>query len=120
MTAIVSVALMVTPRGSRQPTLGPLSDDFVLKGWSDHSQFVSGDREFVRPLPLLVWRLLSLLGLGYGGTHLLNVLLHGLNAGLVGLLARRLGLGVRGVVLATAMFLAWRRATTFHRVPRNV
>ncbi len=88
--------------------VGLLSDDFYLLDrvlQSDLGLWRSGWH--ARPAPLLVWALLA--GLVPEPSflmHLVNLLLHGLNAALVARLARSLGLASEPALLAGALFLA--------------
>ena len=64
-------------------SLGPLSDDFVLRKWAVAGEWIPPDWNFVRPLPLGVWQLLFGLGGSWAAIHLVNVLLHVVNSALV-------------------------------------
>lgn len=64
-------------------SLGPLSDDFVLRNWAVAGEWMPSDWNFVRPLPLGVWQLLFGLGGSWAAIHLINVLLHAVNSALV-------------------------------------
>lgn len=67
--------------------VGMLSDDFVLADRARHLDIGLVNREFFRPLPLLMWSAISRLA-GPAGLHALNVLGHGLVAWLSCRLAR--------------------------------
>jgi hypothetical protein len=70
--------------------IGLLSDDFSLTSKATASILRGTGWEHYRPLPLLAWKLLFPLGAA-PALHLLNVVLHGINAWLVAGLAARLG-----------------------------
>ncbi len=84
-------------------SLGFLSDDFVLRerAWHGTAFTWAADR-FWRPVPVVLFG-----ALGPRLLHVLNVLLHGLNAWLVGRLARQLGAGASTALVAAALFLSW-------------
>lgn len=87
---------------------GFLSDDFVLFQRAVRGDVLIISREaFIRPAPLLVWRTFAALGAPPSVFHLLNVTLHGVNAFLVGRIAKRLGLGTAPSVTAAALFLTF-------------
>ncbi len=78
---------------------------FVQFAASGKAFYEPAQNLFYRPLPNLLWQLdYALWGLHAGGYHLTNLLLHALNAVLVGLLGRRLGLGRAGAGLAAGVF----------------
>jgi hypothetical protein len=84
--------------------LGFLSDDFVLSHLAAENQFFGKSWGFLRPLPLLGFKL--------AGTHPLalhaaNILLHGVNAALVASLATIAGLPTATAVAAGALFLTF-------------
>jgi hypothetical protein len=84
--------------------LGLLSDDFVLLARSSRELVDPTAWEHFRPLPIFVWKALYPLG-GAAALHVLNVVLHGANAWMVGLLSYRLGHTPPVAALAAAMFL---------------
>lgn len=88
-------------------SLGFLSDDFVLADWARRGDFASRAHAFVRPVPLLLWRLLFDMGGGPGLIHATAVLLHGINAALTVLVCRRLGLGWLASAVAGLLFTIW-------------
>ena len=87
-------------------SLGLFSDDFALVG-----RALAGDwlpqPEFIRPLPLAIWRVI----LGATGSpaalHVFSVSLHGVNGALVSVLAHRLGLPAVPAIAAGALFVAF-------------
>lgn len=79
---LVPAALAVAAFGW-SVSLGPLSDDFVLRKWAVAGEWMPSDWTFVRPLPLGVWQLLFGLGGSWAAIHLVNVLLHAVNSALV-------------------------------------
>jgi hypothetical protein len=101
---VAPVALSLAIYGSMLGT-GLLSDDFGLLARAGAGQLTMGN-EFFRPLPFLVWSTESWLG-GAAGLlfHLTNVLVHGLNAVLVGAVARSAGLSTTAQAMAVAVFL---------------
>ena len=98
-----ALAIAVYGRGV---SLGFLSDDFVLK----HSA-LSGiwlpQPAYVRPIPVMIWRLLLSISFNPSWLHLLSIFLHGINAALVGVLAVRLGLPRVTAVAAGLLFLVF-------------
>jgi hypothetical protein len=86
--------------------LGLFSDDFVLV-----ARALRGDwwpqAEFVRPIPLAIWRVLLTSTSNPAAFHVLSIILHGLNAALVYALALRFGLGRSGALAAGALFVAF-------------
>jgi hypothetical protein len=87
--------------------LGFLSDDYTLRAMAQSSSLGSGIGWFFRPLPLLVWRGLLAIVDAPAVLHLLNVLLHGLNAYLVGVLGTLIGMRRSQALGAAFMFLAF-------------
>ena len=72
--------------------VGLLSDDFVLLTRVANGAMSTGN-EFVRPLPLALWSVvIELTGEMAEALHLLNVVLHGVNAALIVELALALGM----------------------------
>lgn len=86
--------------------LGLFSDDFVLRRHALAGEWLPQE-EFVRPLPLLAWSALLRTARDPAALHLLNVLLHGLNASLVWRLARTLGLPPVSALVAGLLFLVY-------------
>jgi hypothetical protein len=86
---------------------GFLSDDFVLADRALRGELVAPGHEFVRPVPLGIWRLLLMTGAGATVIHALNVLLHGVNSALTARLARRMGAGRIPALVAALLFLVW-------------
>jgi hypothetical protein len=84
--------------------LGFLSDDYTLRTMARSDSLGAGTGWFFRPLPLLLWRGLLAITDSAVTLHLLNVLLHGLNAYLVSVLGRALGMR-REAAFAAALLL---------------
>jgi hypothetical protein len=80
--------------------VGLLSDDFVLLEKARRADFWSLGNEFFRPLPLMLWYVLSTISSGAWALHFTNVTLHGIVAGMTGLLALTFGWGRAWSVLA--------------------
>jgi protein O-mannosyl-transferase len=87
--------------------IGFLSDDFVLADRATRGELVAPSHEFVRPVPLLVWRLVFMTGAGAVVLHGLNIALHGVNAALTVRLARHMGGTHAAALLAALLFLIW-------------
>jgi len=90
--------------------VGLLSDDFVLLERAKSGALVDQTWDYVRPLPLLVWRVLDYFlpdPIVPRGLHALNIALHGLNAWLVYRLATALSFERYGATLAAVLFLSW-------------
>jgi hypothetical protein len=91
-------------------SIGLLSDDFVLVARARGGVLVDANWDYLRPLPIGIWRLLIELS---GATavavvlHGLNIGLHGVNAWLTGILATRFGLDSRSALLAGFLFLVF-------------
>jgi hypothetical protein len=100
----VVVALIVFWRAL---SIGFLSDDFVLADWARRGEFIHSSHMFVRPVPLVVWRLVFEAGGGAVALHAASVLLHGSNGALVAQLGRRLGLSSFAAVVAALLFVVW-------------
>lgn len=81
--------------------VGLLSDDFVLL-----ARPLFGAWEFLRPVPMLLWRVVHPLG-GPAALHATNVALHGLNAILVWIFAGQIGCGTAGRWIAALFFLTF-------------
>ena len=90
-------------------SIGLLSDDFVLLKRAQSGALLDPGWEYLRPFPLAIWQLAdqimprSLLPLAM---HVLNAVLHGVNAWLVALAASRLGLSRAGSAFAGLLFLS--------------
>jgi hypothetical protein len=87
--------------------LGFLSDDYTLRDMAQSETLGSGTGWFFRPLPLLLWRGLLAIADTPVTLHLLNILLHGLNAYLVAVLGRATGMRREAVVAAAVLFLTF-------------
>jgi hypothetical protein len=86
--------------------VGLLSDDFVIAAWAERFELVHFEATgFVRPGVPLFWRTLQTLPLDFGVTaHAANIILHGVNAALVSVIALRFGVRRPEAVAAGAMF----------------
>lgn len=89
-------------------SIGLLSDDFVLITRAQAGVLADPTWDYLRPLPLAIWRGLS----GVAGSdaapvvlHALNIGLHGINAWLTGILATRFGFSQRSAFVAAIVFL---------------
>jgi len=89
-------------------SIGLLSDDFVLITRAQAGVLADPAWDYLRPLPLAIWRGLS----GVAGStaapvvlHALNIGLHGVNAWLTGILATRFGFSQRSAFVAAIAFL---------------
>ena len=91
-------------------SIGLLSDDFVLVPRALHVEWLHSSWVYVRPLPLAAWWAIDRIvpgALSFGAIHLFGVILHGVNAWLVFVVARRLGLPAFASAVAASLFLAW-------------
>lgn len=88
------------------PVLGNgfLSDDFVLARLAAQNEFLGTSWQFLRPLPVLCFKLVGAHPLPL---HAAIVLLHGANAALVAVLATEAGLSAAAAVAAGAIFLTF-------------
>ena len=84
--------------------VGFLSDDFVLFGLATQHEFFGRSWEFLRPLPLLGFKLAGAHPLAL---HAAIVVLHGVNAGLVAALATATGQPAATATVAGALFLTF-------------
>lgn len=84
--------------------LGPLSDDYVLAAWARAGALAPEGWPFFRPLPLAVWSAMLWADVPWSWLHALNVVLHGVNAVLVGRLGSTV-FGRRAGCLAGILFL---------------
>ncbi|MFA5897556.1 MAG: hypothetical protein WC829_00445 [Hyphomicrobium sp.] len=104
--AIVSALLLYYPALS----IGLLSDDFVLLSRAKQGVLAELSWEYLRPLPLALWRLLAT-GVEASDIpwrlHAFSIALHGVNAALVAALAARLGLARLEAWIAGALFLVF-------------
>jgi hypothetical protein len=82
--------------------IGLLSDDFTLLARAESGALADPAWEFLRPLPLLLWRILK----APIALHALNIVLHGLNAWRTAMVATRFGLRRIAALLAGLVFLA--------------
>jgi len=98
---------------SRAIGLGFLSDDFTLRAMAQ-SGLGAGTGWFFRPVPLLLWRALLAVDDSAVLLHLVNIVLHGINAFLVGRLGIAMGMRREVAVGAAALFL------TFPALPESV
>jgi hypothetical protein len=64
-------------------SLGPLSDDFVLRRWAAAGEWTPGAWTYLRPLPLGLWHGMTAAGGDWRALHALNVLVHAVNSALV-------------------------------------
>jgi hypothetical protein len=87
--------------------LGFLSDDYALRALAQSGSVGADAGWFFRPLPLLVWRGLLTVADTPALLHVLNILLHGLNAGLVAMLGCAMGMRRDLALGAAALFLAF-------------
>ena len=101
LLAVLAVTLTIY---SPVTGLGLLSDDYVLLARSSRELVDPRAWEHFRPLPLFIWKVIYPVG-GAAALHVLNVILHGLNAWMVGLLSRRLGHSTHVAALITATFV---------------
>lgn len=99
---------------SRAIGLGFLSDDYTLRVMAQSDNLGAGTGWFFRPLPLLLWRALLVFGDVPAVLHLLNILLHGLNAFLVAELGVSMGMR-RDIALGAAVLFL-----TFPALPEAV
>jgi hypothetical protein len=93
-----------------QPILrnGLLSDDYALLMWARRFELMPRDWGQIRPLPIMVWWLLSQATSAAdtpAALHAFNVALHAINALLVGVIAARLTTLRGAAPAATAIFL---------------
>ena len=86
--------------------LGFLSDDYTLRNMAQ-SDGLGSTGWFFRPVPLLLWRGLLAAADTPVALHLLNLLLHGVNAYLVARLGRAMGMRREVSLGAAALFLTF-------------
>ena len=87
--------------------LGLLSDDYSLRAMSESGGFGIGSGWFFRPLPVALWRILLVSTNSAVSLHALNILLHGLNAFLVGVFGTRLGMRRGAALLGASLFVTF-------------
>jgi hypothetical protein len=87
--------------------LGFLSDDYTLRNMARSDGMGAGTGWFFRPLPLLLWRGLLAVTDTAVALHLLNLLLHGVNAYLVAVLGRAMGVRREAAAGAAMLFLTF-------------
>jgi hypothetical protein len=87
--------------------LGLLSDDYSLRAMAQSESLGSGTGWFFRPVPLLLWRGLLAVFDSPAALHLLNIVLHGVNAWLVAVLGGALGMRREVSIGAAALFLTF-------------
>ena len=88
--------------------IGLLSDDYALLMWARQLELAPRDWGQIRPLPIIAWWLLARITTVSGtpaALHALNIGVHGLNATLVFVLARRFLAAPWGPAGAAALFL---------------
>jgi hypothetical protein len=104
LPAFVAIALALYWPALR---IGLLSDDFVLTGRAAQWRFGAVSAELFRPVPLFAWAALLSAGASAAVLHVLNIVLHGVNAFLVARAVRPfapsawVGLFAGGVFLTT-------------------
>ena len=86
--------------------IGFLSDDYTLRNMAQ-SNLGAGTGWFFRPVPLVIWRGLLAVADSAVALHLLNLLLHGVNAYLVAVLGRAMGMRREVALGAAALFLSF-------------
>ena len=91
-------------------TLGPLSDDFVLREWAVDGQWLPESWPFVRPLPLAMWQALIAAGGDWWLLHAVNLVAHALNSALVARVGARWS-GPRAGVAAGLLFACFPAST---------
>lgn len=106
---LASVALY-----QRSITIGFLSDDYTLRAMAQSESLGSASGWFFRPVPLLVWRGVLAVVDTPVVLHLLNVMLHGVNAFLVAALGCAMGMRRQTALGAAVLFL------TFPALPEAV
>jgi len=87
--------------------VGFLSDDFVITDWASRREWIHAvETGFVRPVVPMTWGLLSFIPFNWAATlHVVNLLLHALNATLLTAIALKLGLDRASAVAAGFMFV---------------
>jgi hypothetical protein len=97
---VLAAAVLYLPALS----IGFLSDDFVLARLAARNDFLGTSWEFLRPLPVLCFKLA---GAHPVALHAAIVVLHGVNAALVTVLATTAGQSAATPVVAGALFLTF-------------
>ncbi len=87
--------------------IGFLSDDYTLRQMAQSEDLGSDSGWFFRPVPLLLWRALLAIAESPVALHLLNLLLHGVNAYLVAVLGHAMGMRREVAIGAAALFLTF-------------
>jgi hypothetical protein len=91
----------------RSITIGFLSDDYTLRAMAQSDNLGSTSGWFFRPVPLLLWRgILSVVDTPVV-LHVLNIVLHGVNAFLVAALGFAMGMRCQTALGAAALFLTF-------------
>jgi hypothetical protein len=87
--------------------VGFLSDDFVISDWANRREWIhAAQTGFVRPVVPMTWGLLSFLPFNWAATlHVVNLLLHAVNAALVTAIGVRLQLDRMSAVAAGCVFV---------------
>jgi hypothetical protein len=98
----------------RAITIGFLSDDYTLRAMAQSDTLGSTPGWFFRPVPLLLWRGILAVVDTPAALHVLNLVLHGVNAFLVAALGRAMGMRREAALGAAALFL------TFPALPEAV
>lgn len=91
-------------------SIGLLSDDFILLPRALNGRWFDAAWVYVRPLPLAMWWAIDRVApasQAIAAIHLFAVVVHGVNAWLVFVLAQRLSLSRAASVIAAALFLTW-------------
>lgn len=110
MTLLAMALAIIAAFVLYQPILriGLLSDDYALLMWARRLELMPRDWGQIRPLPIAAWWLLAQVTPATGtpaALHALNVVLHGVNAMLVGVIAARLTISRGAALAAAAIFL---------------
>lgn len=116
LTVALALVMCAAAAALYQPILhiGLLSDDFALLQTARDLELAPARWEYLRPFGLLTWWATAQIDMPADVAvrlHLLNVLLHGVNAALVGRLAMLLGTSATTAVCASALFLVSPLAT---------
>lgn len=87
--------------------VGFLSDDFVIADWASRREWIHAvETGFVRPIVPMTWGLLSFLPFTWASTlHVVNLLLHALNAALLTAIGLKLGLDRASAAAAGFLFV---------------
>lgn len=116
LTGVLALVMCGAAAALYRPILhiGLLADDFALLQSARNLELASARWEYLRPFGLLTWWAAAQIDIPTDvdvRLHLLNVLLHGVNAALVGRLATGLGTSPTTAVCAAALFLVSPLAT---------